>query len=360
MEDLQVSNEFIVKSSLHNYGVRFVSDFTYSLKEHVEPQDIIIFDEKVYYLYKESFKTFIEKYNYILLKATENQKSYLEIAPIIESLINKKFKKNNKIIAIGGGITQDVAAFIASNIYRGVDWIFYPTTLLAQCDSCIGGKSSINFGKYKNQLGNFYPPNEIFIDLNFLDTLNELDIRSGLGEMMHFYLISGREDFIRMQTEYMLSLTDKNILKGLIHRSLEIKKKTIEIDEFDQNERQIFNYGHSFGHAIESITEYRVPHGIAVSHGMDIANFLSQKLGFVNERFRLEAKDVLQLNWKKNELGKIDINIFLDALRKDKKNVGNEVRVILTRGFGKMFKTRIDIDGEARGWIESYFDNEVY
>ena len=174
-------------------------------------------------------------------------------------------------------------------MYRGVDWIFFPTTLLAQGDSCIGSKTSINFGKFKNQVGGFYPPVNIYIDLAFLATLKDIDIKSGLGEMCHYYIVAGEEDFMRYKREYDFALSDKNVLAGIIARSLEIKKGYIEIDEFDQKERQVFNYGHSFGHAIESLTDYRIPHGIAVSYGMDMANFISVKLDYIPETIRVDV-----------------------------------------------------------------------
>ncbi len=351
-----MSDNFTVRSSIHDYDVRFEDDFAIVLDRQIDQGDIVLIDEKVYDLYKTRFISASNRCKYILIKASEEQKSYLQLAPIIESLIEKDFKKNNKLIVIGGGITQDIGAFIASNLYRGVRWAFYPTTLLAQCDSCIGGKSSINFGKYKNQLGNFYPPNEIIIDLRFLDTLAELDIRSGIGEMIHFYLVSGHEDFNKIRSEYEICLTNRDVLKGLIYRSLQIKKRIIEIDEFDKKERLLFNYGHSFGHAIESLTNYRIPHGIAVSYGMDIANYLSENFGYISGELRQTIRELLEMNWKGAALGRINVSDFINALKKDKKNIGSEVKVILTRGFGQMFKTTLPIDNKVTGLFEEYFN----
>ena len=214
--------------------------------------DVIIVDQKIFDLYKDKISNDRWKNNVIVIKATEEQKSFLKLAPIIDELINNGFRKNNTLFSIGGGIIQDITAFIASIMYRGVNWIHIPTTLLAQGDSCIGSKTSINFGKFKNQLGNFFAPKQIFIDVNFLKTLDEADLISGLGEMAHYFLVSSRKDFLYFKSEYHHAKNNLNILKALVIRSLEIKKSYIEIDEFDQNERQVFNYGHSFGHAIES------------------------------------------------------------------------------------------------------------
>lgn len=351
-----MSDNFIVRSSIHDYEVRFEDDFTVVLDRQIGQGDIILIDENIYNLYKKRFISVFNKCDYILIKASEEQKSYLQLAPIVESLIQKDFKKDSKLIVFGGGITQDIGAFIASNMYRGVSWIFYPTSLLAQCDSCIGGKSSINVGKYKNQLGSFYPPNKIIIDLRFLDTLAELDLRSGLGEMIHFYLVSGHEDFKRIRSEYEICLRNRDVLKDLIYRSLQIKKQIIEIDEFDNKERLLFNYGHSFGHAIESLSNYRIPHGIAVSYGMDIANYLSENLGYISGDLRQTIRKLLKKNWKGVGLGSIEVGEFINALKKDKKNIGSEINVILMRGLGRMFMTTLSIDNKVIGLFRKYFN----
>jgi 3-dehydroquinate synthase len=199
-------------------------------------------------------------------------------------------------------------------MYRGVDWVHIPTTLLAQGDSCIGSKTSINFGKFKNQLGNFFSPKQIFIDVNFLKTLDKADLISGLGEMAHYFLVSSCEDFLYFKSEYHNAQNNLNILKDLIIRSLEIKKSYIEIDEFDQNERQVFNYGHSFGHALESLTNYRIPHGIAVSIGMDMSNFMSVKYGYMTEEARQEIRLLLKQVWVGYSIDDIDLKDMENAI----------------------------------------------
>jgi 3-dehydroquinate synthase len=347
-----------IHSKTRDYQAVFVDDFMVSLLEKYLPGDVIILDKNVADLYKKYFDQLPADAKVLLLHATEEQKSYEQIAPIIDQLIKKGFRKNNRLIAIGGGITQDVTGFTASILYRGVEWLFFPTTLLAQGDSCIGSKTSINFGHYKNQLGNFYPPSEVLIDLRFLDTLAEREVRSGLGEMMHYFILSSAEDFHRIQREYSQCWTDKKVLAGLIARCLEIKKGFIEIDEYDKAERRILNYGHSFGHAIEGITDYRVPHGIAVSYGMDIANFVSAKLGYIPEELRQEIRNVLAANWTGIPLGEINLEQFTNALRKDKKNVGSDVRVILMKGLGKTFITSLDLNPTTLQWLETYFQSQ--
>jgi len=236
---------FTVKSNIHDYDVCFIDNVKWTLSRELEKGDFIIIDNKVKAMYPEWFKEALANFNHIGIDATEQQKSYQEVEPIINKLIEQGFRKNHRLIAVGGGITQDVTAFIASILYRGVDWYFFPTTLLAQGDSCIGSKTSINFGKFKNQVGGFYPPNKIYVDPKFLDSLSHKEMQSGLGEMAHYFVVAGEEDFEKYKRDYPQAFTNKDVLRAIIARSLEIKKSYIEIDEYDRNERQVFNYGHS-------------------------------------------------------------------------------------------------------------------
>ncbi len=358
MADIPMYN-FKVKSKIHDYKVLFIDNFEQTLNAALKEGDFIIIDNNIIKNYHSQTKFALQKHNYIGIDATEPQKSYQGIITIIQTLIENGFRKNHRLIAIGGGITQDVTAFISSIIYRGVDWIFFPTSLLAQGDSCIGSKTSINFGEYKNQVGGFYPPNQINIYPGFIDTLSDSEIKSGMGEMLHYFIVSGREDFQLYKDLYKEAFQNKEILSRIIARSLEIKKGYIEKDEFDQNIRQVFNYGHSFGHAIESLTHYRIPHGIAVSFGMDMANFISVKMGYISEEIRNEIREVTEYIWNGNYINDIDLELFIKALSKDKKNVGTKLGLILNKGYGKIFKNVMDADENFIKWIEEYFSKEL-
>jgi len=353
-------HDFKVKSIIHDYEVKFIKDSSSVLDNEIKDGDVIIMDQKIKDLYPMLTAAIPDNNLLIDIDAHENQKSYEGLIPIIKKLIESGFRKNHRLIGIGGGVTQDITAFTASIMYRGVDWIFFPTTLLAQGDSCIGSKTSINFGEYKNQVGGFYPPNRIYIDLNFLDTLSPADLQSGLGEMSHYFVVSSEEDFKKYKQNYTPALSNKTVLANMISKSLEIKKSYIEIDEFDRNERQILNYGHSFGHAIESLTDYAVPHGIAVSFGMDMANFVSVKMNMLDPHIRLEIRELLQKIWPGYNIKNLNVEKFCGALAKDKKNVGSELRLILCKGYGKVFKTPVKNDETLRNWLVEYFDNELY
>ena len=346
---------FKVKSAIHDYEVEFINDFNEVLINELCDGDFIIIDAKIKELYGSQLQFILEKHKYIELDASESLKSYHGITPVIQRLIEKGFRKNNRLIAIGGGITQDVTAFISSIIYRGVSWIFFPTSLLAQGDSCIGSKTSINFEKFKNLVGGFYPPNKIYIYPEFLETLSQTEIKSGMGEMLHYFVVSGKEDFKMYERHYKEAIIDKEVLSKIIAKSLEIKTRYIEKDEFDQNIRQVFNYGHSFGHAIESLTNYEIPHGIAVSYGMDMANFISVKMGFISEEIRNEIRNVTQFIWEGYSIKNLDKIKLINALRKDKKNVGLKLGLILNKGYGKIFKHLTEPNNEFVSWLDEYF-----
>jgi len=328
-----------IKSSIRNYTVEFSNNFIKSIDQIYNDGDIIIFDNILY-------TPELDKYRCIqLYNVTEQTKDFNNISTIINYIIGK-FNKKNKLIAIGGGITQDVVGFISSILFRGVEWIFYPTTLLAQGDSCIGGKTSINFNTYKNQLGNFYPPYKVIVCNEFLDTLTKIDIKSGLGEMLHFFLVSSKAD-------YDFFIKNQHDFKKLTTRCLDIKRSYIEIDEFDKNERLILNYGHTFGHAIEAVTNNEIAHGIAVSVGMDVANFISYKKGYITyELFKRIQKTLSSIYY---DVKLPNTEQLIIALKKDKKNISNKLNCVLTKGPGNMFLEEVEYS-EIESYLTEYND----
>lgn len=263
----------------------------------------------------------IKDKNIIVVDATEETKSYQGIEPIINSLISQKLKRDSILVAIGGGIIQDIVCFIATTFMRGIPWILIPTTVLAQADSCIGSKSSINFGGYKNLLGSFTPPNQIFISNQFLNTLEDKDIKSGIGEIIKLCLIDA-------QVVSAESINRSNI-DAYIQKALLIKKKYIEEDEFDKGIRNILNYGHCIGHGIESATNFAIPHGIAITIGMDAANKFAMLEGLITEDLYKSMHNTLYENYKEFSKIPIDIDLVCNALTKDKKNTGSKINIVL-------------------------------
>jgi 3-dehydroquinate synthase len=303
---------------------------------------------------------FITTNNKIIIDAVEETKSYVSIGIILEQIIQTGFSKNNKLVAIGGGRTQDVTSFAASILMRGVDWTFFPTNIASQCDSCIGSKTSVNLGSYKNQLGGFYPPKEIFVDFSFRRTLSNSEVRSGLGEMMHYFLVDGPSSLDILANEIGEAKNNDQILFALIDRSLRIKKSMVEIDEFDQGPRRVFNYGHTFGHALEAATNFKLPHGIAVAYGIDLANLISVKLGFVDVGFRNKVRPILQDIFDIFPIPSFTLDVYLAALARDKKNISGKLNAVLTRGPGDMFQTPVELSDEIHNVIAEFFNSKTY
>ncbi len=326
---------FTIKSILGNYQlheVKLTRKFFFNKKSN-----FFLIDKNVYKKNKILFKI---KKNIILINSNENSKSYKKISNIIKLLLKNNIKRDSTIFAIGGGIVQDIAGFVSSILFRGLHWNYIPTTILSQCDSCIGGKTSINFEKYKNQLGNFYPPKKIFLDVNLIKTLNIKDIKSGLGEMAHYYLVANENEW-KFFKNNINKVIKKNfnikIMKKLILKSLNIKKKFIEKDEFDKGPRLILNYGHTFGHAIEKMTDYKIPHGLAVAHGINISNYFSMKLKLINTNMFFDIEDQIKKIVSIKQIKNINVKNFISTLKKDKKSKKNNIRIILSKGYGKMF-----------------------
>tara|TARA_R110002020_G_scaffold269152_4_gene484472 strand:+ start:607 stop:1647 length:1041 start_codon:yes stop_codon:yes gene_type:complete len=337
-----------IKSHRGNYRVVFDNS---DIK--IENSSFVLIDSNVNKLYP-SLTFGIDPDKIIIIEASEENKSLEFCKNLISLLLDKGIKKNHKLIAIGGGITQDVTGFVASILYRGIGWLFYPTTLLAQADSCIGSKTSINFLNVKNLVGTFYPPREIICNTEFLNTLDKSEIKSGIGEILHYYIYDGNPKTFEIEKDYDRLLIDRNLLMTHIQESLKIKKEMIQKDEFDTDQRQIFNYGHTFGHAIEVLSEYKIPHGQAVTLGMDLANYISYSMGFLSfDKFSLLSNVLSKNKPIFNVTEKIDE--YMSLLSKDKKNIDNTIVCILASDFGQLFIHQVTDKQNLRSIILDFF-----
>ena len=224
-------DSLVINSHKGQYQAHFKNDLLRDIQPLFANEPHFIVDENVARIYSEQLSSVVNHPNTILVRPTEEFKSLDVVSKIIQHLVVNKIRRNHTIVAIGGGITQDLACFTASTILRGVDWVFVPTTLLAQADSCIGSKSSINVGESKNIVGTFYPPKEIWIDTTFLRTLHQDEIRSGIGEILKVHAIESSDEFDRAAKSFELMLKDFDVLEQFIHSALFIKKRFTEIDQ---------------------------------------------------------------------------------------------------------------------------------
>lgn len=341
--------QMAIQSHKGPYLVSFNESFLKTPLLRIDASNHFLIDANVARLYSVELAEVLKQPNAVIIEATEENKSIERVIPVIEQLISNKARRDHTLVAIGGGIIQDITCFIASTLLRGMTWKFIPTTLLAQADSCIGSKSSINLGATKNILGTFNPPVEIFLCAKFLNTLEQKDIFSGIGEIIKVHAIDGRASFDHLANDYDQLLTDRSVLLRYIGNALQIKQKFIEVDEFDRDIRNIFNYGHSFGHAIESATNFSIPHGIAVTIGMDMANYIAAQRNLLPEEHYQRMHGVLQKNYAVYFNTEIDRDALISALMKDKKNTATKLVLILPLGDeAKIERIQVDADENFR------------
>jgi 3-dehydroquinate synthase len=319
---------FEVKSCFGNYTVEDAStagEAVASALRAAGPGGVFVLaDTKVAELHPHALDPIVDRSRLRLIEATEEAKSYSAIEPVLCSLIERGIKRNSSLLVIGGGVLQDIGCFIASIMFRGIDWSLVPSTLLAQCDSCIGSKSSINVGPYKNQLGTFDAPKRVFLSPDLLKTLPEDEIRSGMGEIIKLHIVAGPQELSRLKGRLAEYTRTGLGLDQLVRDALAIKKIFIEEDELDTGRRNLLNYGHTFGHAYESATHYGIPHGIAVLLGISTATYFSENLGMLGPGASDEI-DSLLAPWYRpydRKLLGTDHEAVLRAMALDKKNTG--------------------------------------
>ena len=355
VSELDYSNEIMIPSYNKDYNVHYLDcNMTSIINKIYNENDFIFIDENVYNLYGKL--DFISNEYYHIFKATEETKTMDSVICLVERLMRVNLTKKNKLIVIGGGITQDVGGFAATIYKRGIHWVLIPTTLLSMADSAIGGKVCINHG-CKNILSIFNSPNDIYLSNIFLSTLSEMDIYSGLGEICKLCLIGGITTYslfieyiqynnillknnqvckknIEFRSDFQERSGWKSDIIPLIKIASCIKKQIIICDEFDRKERKVLNYGHTFGHAIEKTTNYKIPHGIAVSYGMYIINriFYSEKYDEINRTILDLIPIPQEITGQKM---KISIHEFIECVISDKKNDGNRICFIVLDDIGK-------------------------
>lgn len=328
-------NTLKVKSYTGTYEADFYSDFSFLKELDRFEHPFFIVDKQVYRLYEGELSKLLQDKPHVFIEAIEENKTVYEALQIIKEMLVLPSRRNTILVAIGGGIIQDVSAFIANIIYRGISWMLVPTTLLAQADSCIGSKSSLNFDHYKNILGYFYPPTKIYVNTKFIHTLTEKDYFSGLGEIMKCALMAGYDSFLATGANlFSLLARDEDVLLLEIEKALRFKRNMIELDEFDRGPRNIMNYGHTFGHALESTSAYAIPHGQAVSYGMLVANEISCKREYITNEMKQAIEQTLRKivtpDLLKPEYFAKDA--YLQTLKHDKKYTGGLHTCILFHG----------------------------
>ena len=360
--DPRIGTGFEVRSVPRNYRVDFPSealpgDAIASLTDKTL-QPLMMADRHVGSLHLDNVSA-LKNIPRFAFDAREENKDISSVLKLIEFLDQNRVTKTSMLFVVGGGITQDVAAVAASLYKRGIPWTFIPSTLLAQCDSGIGSKSALNHGKAKNQLGLFSAPRHVVMHTGFLESLAEGDLLSGMGEIFRLHVTGGGEFLTSFEREFPAARGGtKDAIRRLLLGALSVKRAVIEVDEFEVDLRRALNYGHSFGHALESLVDYRIPHGTAVTLGMLVENEIAVHRGILSaeERDRMVRSARLLITPQgREEFAAASLTGLLDLLRRDKKADGDVLKLVVPESIGQI---RF-IDFELNSAAESVLSDSV-
>lgn len=268
--------------------------------------------------------------------AGEENKTLQTVKDIYTFLISEKFDRKDLIIALGGGVVGDIAGFAASTYLRGIDFIQIPTTLLAQADSSIGGKTGVDFDGYKNMVGAFYMPRLVYMNVSTLKTLDDRQFFSGFAEVMKHGLIKDGI-FYEWLLDKMYEICDRDpdTLLEMVERSCKIKKLVVEKDPTEKGDRALLNFGHTIGHAIEKASNFSLSHGECVALGCVAAAFISWKHEWLSMDEYYEIRDMFVPFNLPISISDIDPEEILRLTKSDKKMEGGSIKFILLKKVGK-------------------------
>lgn len=269
----------------------------------------------------------------IEIPAGENSKKLELVETLTRELARRGVDKKAIILALGGGVVGDIAGFVASVYERGIRYVQIPTTLLAQVDSSIGGKTGVNIPEGKNLIGRIYQPLAVVIDVQTLTTLPDAEIKNGLAEIVKYAIIKDRKLFRYLENH--IKERDHKFYTEVIRRAVEIKTSVVKKDEKEEEFRKILNYGHTIGHAVEILSKHRIPHGEAVAYGMVYEGRISERLGFL-KRSALERQN--NLISKLGFFTKFDFEPkeLVEIMRRDKKSIDGKLYFVLPEKIGKI------------------------
>ena len=325
-----------------SYYIYINGDLNITLGKYLKEGEkgVIITDDKLVSLYENKLREFSKgrKLQQIIIPQGEGSKNLRQVEAILKQMLELGLNRKSKLVAFGGGVVGDIAGFCASIYMRGLPFIQIPTSLLAQVDSSVGGKTGVNFGGGKNMVGSFYQPQAVLIDSNSLKTLDRRELISGIGEVIKYGVIYDYDflDFIGDNLGKILNL-DESILKIVIKRCCEIKAEIVSRDERETGLRKILNFGHTLGHGIESVSSYKkYNHGEAVIIGMYYESLMANKLAYIKDDYCNKILSILRKTGIFLDIKELPLQNLLTSMTRDKKNQGGDISFILPRGRGKV------------------------
>ena len=331
-----MSNSILVSSLQGAYEVRFFDSLAQVQQDWGKASELfVVADKTVLSTYQESLKILLAGLPIYEVTADEEAKSLSGVHALSQWLAQQGATKSATLVGIGGGCIQDLASFTSHVYFRGIDWVYFPTTLLSQADSCIGAKSGINLLPLKNQLGAIHSPREVLVIKEFLSSLPNEQVMSGFGEIVKLSLTSSRHFFVDLERDFLKKGYQEIDLLGVIKRSLEAKKEIIEIDEYETDLRRILNYGHTFGHALEALNKHQIPHGLSVLWGIDLINSLGVNWGITSQEIRDRVRALIRTNFDYTLSSVPTANELIEMVSRDKKVKDGKIHFAILREIGE-------------------------
>tara|TARA_Y100000590_G_scaffold135974_1_gene155576 strand:- start:495 stop:1562 length:1068 start_codon:yes stop_codon:yes gene_type:complete len=326
-----------LKNNAHTIylGENISNDFSNIINTNNYDKIFIFTQQSILDLYNKH-PLFNMEYENIIIEESENAKNLKKINEVLNVLAEKKCSRNSLIVGCGGGVTTDIAGFVASIYMRGIDHVLIPTSLLCMVDAAIGGKTGVNTNEAKNMIGTFKQPVAIIVDPHFLYSLDKKHIVNGFAEIVKYGLIFDSKMYHTVKARFNRMINLKNIqdFEPIIHQCCIHKKNIIVKDEFDYNQRMKLNFGHTIGHALESYYQYQnILHGDAVYYGMIAASYISWKLEYLSKDDYNDIYNFIN-SVSKKALDSIDIKKLKYHLMYDKKRLGNKTNFILLNNIG--------------------------
>lgn len=323
-----------------NYDILIGKDILDNIEDLIddnEETNFIITDRNVNALYSNKLD-FLKNYHKIIIEPGENSKTIDTAIDILKQMLIKGLSRKSKVIAFGGGVVGDLAGFCSSIYMRGISFIQIPTTLLAQVDSSVGGKTGVNLLEYKNSIGSFYQPTKVIMDTELLKTLPYKQLLSGIGEIIKYGIIYDYFFFQYIVKEIeKIKTLDPDVILYVIKRCCEIKGEIVSKDEKEEGVRKILNFGHTIGHGIEAVTSFsKYTHGEAIIIGMYEEILLAQRLGLINNDYAIEILEFLESLDIDLDISSYPKNDLIDFILHDKKNLKGKISFILPVSPGKV------------------------
>lgn len=313
------------------------------VKDHRAPVTVIVTDENVAPLYAEPLRIALEAAgraaSVVTIPAGESAKHIGTVMQVVDGLVAAGADRTSLLIAVGGGVVGDIAGFAASMYMRGIPYVQVPTTLVAQTDSSVGGKTGVDLPAGKNLIGAFHQPAAVIADLSALTTLPEREFAGGLAEVVKYGLLDG-EGFLRQLEEHaeLVVARDLSVLEEIVERSCRIKQGIVQVDERETGLRRVLNLGHTVGHALEAASEYRISHGEGVAIGTVAALHLSELRHGLSKDVRARVESLLAAFGLPTTIAAdTDIVEVIGRTRADKKREGDKVNFVLLKDIGMPF-----------------------